>query len=76
MSRRIKLGLIAAGFILYAIFHHNYWWWDSVQPVLFGWMPLTLWLHILLVLLCIPYHWLSAGVLLKELPQDLFENND
>ena len=27
------------------VLHHDFWQWSSVEPILFGWMPVALWYH-------------------------------
>ena len=38
---RLVIGLILALCVL----HHDFWWWDTAEPVMFGFMPIGLAWH-------------------------------
>ena len=39
--RRLVFGLI----VLLAVMHQDYWWWDSIDPLLLGFIPIGLAYH-------------------------------
>lgn len=34
--------------------HHDFWFWDRIEPMLWGWAPVALWYHAAFTVLCIP----------------------
>jgi hypothetical protein len=34
--------------------HHDFWFWNRIDPMLWGWAPVALWYHAALTVLCIP----------------------
>ena len=62
--KRLVLALI----VLLLVLHQDVWWWDSIDPVFFGFMPIGLAFHVVLSLatavvlgLAVIYLW-PAGV--------------
>lgn len=45
--RLVVYGLI----VLLALLHQDFWWWGSIDPLLFGFIPVGLWYHALVSLL-------------------------
>ena len=35
------------------VLHHDFWLWDRIEPILWGWVPVALWYHVAYTLLCI-----------------------
>jgi len=44
--RRVVILLVVALFVL----HQDFWYWDSIEPLAFGFLPAGLWYHALLSL--------------------------
>ncbi len=51
MSGRLLGYLI---FFAWVVLHQDFWNWSATEPLLFGWMPLALWYHVLYGLLGSP----------------------
>ena len=51
---KVVVGLILALCVL----HHDIWWWDTAEPVLFGFMPIGLFWHALISLAAGVFWWL------------------
>ena len=35
------------------VLHHDFWQWDRIEPLLWGWAPVALWYHVAYTFLCI-----------------------
>ncbi len=44
----------AAWLFILALFvlHHDFWQWDRIEPLLWGWAPVVLWYHVAYTVLC------------------------
>ncbi|MGJ9460667.1 hypothetical protein [Oceanobacillus sp. CF4.6] len=47
MSYKIKLLLVIAGFLLLTILHFDFWWFNQVNPIILGFLPISIWFQVL-----------------------------
>lgn len=48
MSLKFKRLLVIIGFIIMTILHFDFWWFNEIHPIIFGFMPLSLWYQVLI----------------------------
>ena len=73
--KKIVFGLL----ILLALLHQDYWWWNSIEPLVFGFIPIGLAYHIgvsiaagILWALAVHYCWPRD----VDVPDALIPNNE
>lgn len=54
--KRIVLALV----LLLLILHQDVWWWDRIDPIILGFMPIGLAFHVLLSILTAIVYWLAV----------------
>lgn len=54
--KRIVLALV----LLLLILHQDVWWWDRIDPVILGFMPIGLAFHVFLSILTAIVYWLAV----------------
>lgn len=54
MSNKGKIVLGWVVVIVFYLLRYDFWFWGSIEPMLFGWMPPAAWYHILYAFLAIP----------------------
>jgi hypothetical protein len=56
VSSKVKYWIGWIMVIVFYLLRHDIWNWDKIGPLLFGWMPVALWYHLVYVII-------SAGVI-------------
>jgi hypothetical protein len=50
------------------VLHHDFWQWDRIEPILWGWAPVALWYHVVYTLLCVAALYLLGRWIWPEPP--------
>jgi hypothetical protein len=65
---------IVAALVLVLIFlHQDYWWWDRIDPLVFGFLPIGLAWHVLLSILATVVYFFAVNV---AWPKPLYDPDD
>lgn len=58
------------------ILHFDFWWFDQIQPILFGFMPISLWFQVLIGgIVASIYLYFAYKVIWPKVPES-FENEE
>ena len=50
------------------VLHHDFWQWNSIEPLLLGWAPVVLWYHVIYSIVCIAVVYLLGRWVWPEPP--------
>ncbi|WP_227937597.1 hypothetical protein [Alkalihalobacillus deserti] len=76
MSHRLKRTLVLIGLLVMIFLHFDFWWFDQVNPILFGFMPIALWFQVLVGgILASIYLFFAYKVIWPHVPEN-FEDED
>jgi hypothetical protein len=62
--------------IVFYLLRHDFWNWDKIEPLLFGWMPVGLWYHLLYVVLSAGVIYIFTKCCWPETPAELLKNEE
>lgn len=48
MDRKFKRLLVLLGIIIITVLHFDFWWFDRINPLLFGFIPFAMWFQALI----------------------------
>ncbi|SDH99244.1 hypothetical protein SAMN05192534_11763 [Alteribacillus persepolensis] len=70
----LKKTLVVIGFIILTVLHFDFWWFDQIHPILFGFMPIALWFQVLVGgVLASVFLYFAYKVIWPDIPENFEE---